>query len=127
MNDFRTISISDQMEHIRRGVVEVIREEELVRSSGPRLSGKRVIIDPGRGGSNHGMIMHGPDGPISETNSPGWMVSDTSTTASTCLRVPALNTFPTPTASTAAWATPPLVVGALSSSVLTLPPRGDCG
>ena len=31
------------------GSPHAIREEELVRRSGPRLSGKRVIIDPGRG------------------------------------------------------------------------------
>ncbi|MGE2737274.1 N-acetylmuramoyl-L-alanine amidase [Mycolicibacterium vaccae] len=48
------------------GSPHAIREEELVRSSGPRLSGKRIIIDPGRGGSDHGLIMNGPDGPISE-------------------------------------------------------------
>jgi N-acetylmuramoyl-L-alanine amidase len=50
------------------GSPHAIREEELVRRSGPRLSGKRVIIDPGRGGSDHGPIMHGPQGPISEAD-----------------------------------------------------------
>ena len=50
------------------GSPHAIREEELVRRSGPRLSGKRVIIDPGRGGSDHGMIMNGPEGPISEAD-----------------------------------------------------------
>src|SRR6478735_4362490 len=45
-----------------------IREEELVRRSGPRLSGKRIIIDPGRGGGDHGLIMNGPAGPISEAD-----------------------------------------------------------
>ena len=39
-----------------------------MRRSGPRLSGKRIIIDPGRGGADHGLIMHGPDGPISEAD-----------------------------------------------------------
>lgn len=48
------------------GSPHAIREEELVRSSGPRLSGKRIIIDPGRGGTDHGLIMNGPAGPISE-------------------------------------------------------------
>src|SRR4051794_11497914 len=38
------------------------------RGSGPRLSGKRVIVDPGRGGDDHGPIMQGPSGPISEAD-----------------------------------------------------------
>ena len=50
------------------GSPHAIREEELVRSSGPRLSGKRIIIDPGRGGDDHGLIMNGPAGPISEAD-----------------------------------------------------------
>ncbi len=50
------------------GSPHAIREEELVRSSGPRLSGKRIIIDPGRGGSDHGLIIRGSDGPISEAD-----------------------------------------------------------
>ena len=50
------------------GSPHAIREEELVRSSGPRLSGKRIIIDPGLGGADHGLIMNGPTGPISEAD-----------------------------------------------------------
>jgi len=50
------------------GSLHAIREEELVRRSGPRLSGKRIIIDPGRGGSDPGLIVSGPDGPISEAD-----------------------------------------------------------
>lgn len=50
------------------GSPHAIREEELVRRSGPRLSGKRIIIDPGRGGADHGLISHGPGGPISEAD-----------------------------------------------------------
>ncbi|WP_343572929.1 N-acetylmuramoyl-L-alanine amidase [Mycobacterium sp.] len=50
------------------GSLHAIREEELVRRSGPRLSGKRIIIDPGRGGTDHGLIAHGPEGPISEAD-----------------------------------------------------------
>ncbi|MBB3601055.1 N-acetylmuramoyl-L-alanine amidase [Mycolicibacterium sp. BK556] len=50
------------------GSLHAIREEELVRRSGPRLSGKRIIIDPGRGGNDHGVITNGPDGPISEAD-----------------------------------------------------------
>lgn len=50
------------------GSLHAIREEELVRRSGPRLSGKRIIIDPGRGGGDHGQITTGPHGPISEAD-----------------------------------------------------------
>ncbi|MBB2989027.1 N-acetylmuramoyl-L-alanine amidase [Mycolicibacterium iranicum] len=50
------------------GSPHAIREEELVRSSGPRLSGKRIIVDPGRGGADHGVILNGPSGPISEAD-----------------------------------------------------------
>lgn len=50
------------------GSPHALREEELVRRSGPKLSGKRIIIDPGRGGADHGMIMQGPSGPISEAD-----------------------------------------------------------
>jgi N-acetylmuramoyl-L-alanine amidase len=50
------------------GSPHAIREEELVRRSGPKLSGKRIIIDPGRGGGDHGLITQGPAGPISEAD-----------------------------------------------------------
>lgn len=50
------------------GSLHAIREEEHVRLSGPRLSGKRIIIDPGRGGTDHGLIINGPEGPISEAD-----------------------------------------------------------
>jgi len=50
------------------GSPHAIREEEMVRRSGPRLSGKRIIVDPGRGGTDHGLIMQGPEGPISEAD-----------------------------------------------------------
>jgi N-acetylmuramoyl-L-alanine amidase len=50
------------------GSLHAIREEEHVRRSGPRLSGKRIIIDPGRGGSDHGLILNGRQGPISEAD-----------------------------------------------------------
>ncbi len=51
------------------GSPHAIREEELVRPLGPRLSGKRIIIDPGRGGDDHRrLIMQGPEGPISEAD-----------------------------------------------------------
>ena len=50
------------------GSLHAIREEEHVRRSGPRLSGKRIIIDPGRGGNDPGLIIQGPEGPISEAD-----------------------------------------------------------
>ncbi len=50
------------------GSLHAIREEERVRRSGPRLSGKRIIIDPGRGGDDHGVIVNGPEGPTSEAD-----------------------------------------------------------
>ncbi|HEY5841579.1 MAG TPA: N-acetylmuramoyl-L-alanine amidase [Mycobacterium sp.] len=50
------------------GSPHAIHEEELVRRSGPKLSGKRIIIDPGRGGADHGLITQGPRGPISEAD-----------------------------------------------------------
>ncbi|WP_375482835.1 N-acetylmuramoyl-L-alanine amidase [uncultured Mycobacterium sp.] len=50
------------------GSPHAIREEELVRRSGPKLSGKRIIIDPGRGGADHGLITQGTAGPISEAD-----------------------------------------------------------
>jgi N-acetylmuramoyl-L-alanine amidase len=50
------------------GSLHAIREEEHVRVSGPRLSGKRIIIDPGRGGNDSGLIAQGPGGPISEAD-----------------------------------------------------------
>lgn len=50
------------------GSLHAIREEEQVRRSGPRLSGKRIIIDPGRGGEDRGSIVQGAEGPISEAD-----------------------------------------------------------
>jgi len=50
------------------GSPHAIREEELVRSSGPHLSGKRIIIDPGRGGDDPGLNMNSPEGPVSEAD-----------------------------------------------------------
>ncbi|MCH9702415.1 MAG: N-acetylmuramoyl-L-alanine amidase [Actinomycetia bacterium] len=50
------------------GSPHAIREEELVRNSGPRLTGKRIIIDPGRGGDDRGLIINGPAEPLSEAD-----------------------------------------------------------
>lgn len=51
---------------ITGGSRQAIREREQVRKAGPRLTGKRVVIDPSLGGSNKGMIVDGKFGPISE-------------------------------------------------------------
>lgn len=50
------------------GSPHAIREEELVRRSGPKLSGKRIVIDPGRGGTDRGLITQADTGPISEAD-----------------------------------------------------------
>jgi N-acetylmuramoyl-L-alanine amidase len=50
------------------GSLHAIREEEHVRLSGPRLSGKRIIIDPGGGGNDRGLIVTGGQGPMSEAD-----------------------------------------------------------
>jgi N-acetylmuramoyl-L-alanine amidase len=36
-----------------------LREQERVRRAGPRLSGKRIIIDPGHGGEDRGVVVDG--------------------------------------------------------------------
>lgn len=51
---------------ITGGSPQSIREKEQIRSAGPQLTGKRVVIDPGLGGSNKGYIVNGPFGQISE-------------------------------------------------------------
>ncbi|MFM1730111.1 N-acetylmuramoyl-L-alanine amidase [Prescottella soli] len=48
------------------GSPHAISEEELVRRSGPQLSGKRIVIDPGLGGPDSGLIVRTPNGPMSE-------------------------------------------------------------
>lgn len=46
-----------------------IREQELVRRSGPRLSGKRIVIDPARGGADAGLVVRDAAGnPLSEAD-----------------------------------------------------------
>lgn len=59
--DFLTSRVSGGSPH-------AIREEELVRRSGPKLSGKRIVIDPGRGGADRGLILDGENGPVSEAD-----------------------------------------------------------
>ena len=50
------------------GSPHAISEEEIVRRSGPQLSGKRIVIDPGLGGSDHGVIVRSRHGAISEAD-----------------------------------------------------------
>ncbi|MBN9644299.1 peptidoglycan-binding protein [Corynebacterium mendelii] len=51
---------------ITGGNPHAIREREAVRRAGPRLAGKRVVIDPDLGGRNKGRAVTGPWGEISE-------------------------------------------------------------
>ncbi|MBA8827721.1 N-acetylmuramoyl-L-alanine amidase [Saccharopolyspora lacisalsi] len=41
---------------VRGGRPVYLREQEKVRRAGPRLRGKRIVIDPGHGGTDHGVI-----------------------------------------------------------------------
>lgn len=43
-----------------------MHEREQVRAAGPKLSGKRVVIDPGCSSADPGMTVEGPYGPITE-------------------------------------------------------------
>lgn len=51
---------------ITGGSPNAIREIEQVRRAGPRLTGKRVVLDPGLGGQNKGLTVKGPYGDITE-------------------------------------------------------------
>ncbi|MDQ2583058.1 N-acetylmuramoyl-L-alanine amidase [Saccharothrix yanglingensis] len=44
---------------VRGGRPVFLREQEHVRRAGPRLSGKRIIIDPGHGGDDRGVVVEG--------------------------------------------------------------------
>jgi N-acetylmuramoyl-L-alanine amidase len=44
---------------VRGGRPVFLREQERVRRAGPRLSGKRIIIDPGHGGEDRGVVVDG--------------------------------------------------------------------
>ncbi|MEU4442621.1 N-acetylmuramoyl-L-alanine amidase [Actinosynnema sp. NPDC050801] len=44
---------------VRGGRPVFLREQERVRRAGPRLSGKRIIIDPGHGGADRGVVVDG--------------------------------------------------------------------
>lgn len=52
---------------ITGGSAHAIQERERVRSAGPRLAGKRVVIDPWLGGASRGQVVEGPYGTISES------------------------------------------------------------
>ena len=41
------------------GRPHLMREEELLRRSGPRLRGKRIVVDPGHGGPDRGVVSAG--------------------------------------------------------------------
>ena len=41
------------------GRPHLLREQELLRQSGPRLRGKRIVIDPGHGGPDRGVVVGG--------------------------------------------------------------------
>ncbi|SDN25816.1 N-acetylmuramoyl-L-alanine amidase [Allokutzneria albata] len=43
----------------RGGRQVFLREQENLRNSGPRLSGKRIVIDPGHGGQDRGVVVAG--------------------------------------------------------------------
>ncbi|PAT06036.1 N-acetylmuramoyl-L-alanine amidase [Corynebacterium hadale] len=51
---------------ITGGSANAIREREHVRQAGPHLTGKRVVIDPALGGTDTGVTVQGPYGPITE-------------------------------------------------------------
>ena len=48
------------------GSVSAFQEKESIRNLGPKLAGKRIVIDPWLGGSEHGQRISGPYGEISE-------------------------------------------------------------
>ena len=50
------------------GSLHRIREEEALRVSGPRLRGKRIVIDPGHGGLDRGVVGTGPGGDVAEAD-----------------------------------------------------------
>ncbi len=41
------------------GRPHLLREQELLRQAGPRLRGKRVVVDPGHGGPDRGVVVAG--------------------------------------------------------------------
>lgn len=43
------------------GRPHLMREQELLRQAGPRLRGKRIVVDPGHGGPDRGVVAGGVD------------------------------------------------------------------
>ncbi len=41
------------------GRPHLLREQELLRRAGPRMRGKRIVIDPGHGGHDRGVDVGG--------------------------------------------------------------------
>lgn len=52
--------------HVTGGSPHAMSEEELVRSAGPHLTGKRIVIDPGLGGDDTGPTIESEYGPVTE-------------------------------------------------------------
>lgn len=52
-------ALSQLSPRARGGRPVLLREQEQVRQAGPRLKGKRIVIDPGHGGSDPGSEIHG--------------------------------------------------------------------
>lgn len=50
------------------GSPNALAQHENVRRSGPQLAGKRIVIDPALGGHEAGVIVDGPEGPISQAD-----------------------------------------------------------
>ena len=44
---------------VKGGRPHLLREQELLREAGPRLRGKRIVIDPGHGGAERGVTVAG--------------------------------------------------------------------
>jgi N-acetylmuramoyl-L-alanine amidase len=44
---------------VKGGRPHLLREQELLRQAGPRLRGKRIVIDPGHGGAERGVTVAG--------------------------------------------------------------------
>ncbi|MFD5868960.1 N-acetylmuramoyl-L-alanine amidase [Corynebacterium sp. NPDC060344] len=61
---FRALSYLGR--RVKGGSHVAMHEREQVRAAGPKLSGKRVVIDPGRSSTDPGMSVQGPYGSITE-------------------------------------------------------------
>ncbi|ASO23187.1 N-acetylmuramoyl-L-alanine amidase [Actinoalloteichus hoggarensis] len=50
-------SLRQLMPKVRGGRPVLLREQERVRTAGPRLRGKRIVLDPGHGGADRGAVV----------------------------------------------------------------------